>query len=94
MIPNVSQIISKPLIFPNSGKGLVCDTFSGNRFSTIVPNIFQMNPVIFTNFGMNLFFPVDVATVVHVGLVSPQFVQVLLKDTGGIFFSPSTTGHM
>ena len=29
MIPNVSQIISKPLIFPNSGKGLVSDTFSG-----------------------------------------------------------------
>ena len=29
MIPNVSQINSKPLIFPNSGKGLVCDTFSG-----------------------------------------------------------------
>ena len=29
MIPNVSQIISKPKIFQNSGKELVCDTFSG-----------------------------------------------------------------
>ena len=58
MIPNVSQINSKPSIFPNSGKGLVLILSPENQFSTIVPNFFQINPTFFTNFGRNLFFPV------------------------------------
>ena len=33
--------------------------FLENQFATIVPNVFQMNLVFFTNFGRNLFFPVE-----------------------------------
>ena len=56
MIPNVSQIISKPLIFPNSGKGLVCDTFSGKPIFHNCTKHFPNESRIFYKLWMELIF--------------------------------------